>query len=35
MMSLFRTATQQGLDALGYLVQLAWVPDPATVAFFS
>jgi transposase len=35
MMSLFRTATQQGIDAVDYLVHLARAPDPATVALFT
>ena len=35
MMSLFRTASQRGIDALDYLVALARAPDPATVAFFT
>jgi hypothetical protein len=35
MMTLFRTATQQGVDAVDYLVNLARAPDPATVAFFT
>lgn len=34
MMTVFRTATQQGVDAVDYLVNLARAPDPATVAFF-
>jgi transposase len=35
MMTLFRTATQQGVDAVEYLVHLARAPDPAAVAFFT
>ena len=35
MMTLFRTATQQGIDAVDYLVHLARAPDPATIAFFT
>jgi transposase len=35
MMSLFRTAAQQGIDALDYLVHLARAPDPSTVPFFT
>jgi len=35
MMTTFRTATQQGIDAVEFLVNLARAPDPATVAFFS
>lgn len=35
MMTLFRTATQQGVDAVDYLVNLARAPDPANVTFFS
>lgn len=35
MMTLFRTATQQGVDAVEYLANLARAPDPATVAFFT
>lgn len=35
MMTVFRTATQQGIDALDYLVHLARAPDPATVPFFT
>jgi len=35
MMSLFRTATQQGIDALDYLVALARAPDPRAVPFFT
>ena len=34
-MTLFRTATQQGVDAVDYLVNLARAPDPASVAFFT
>jgi transposase len=35
MMTMFRTATQQGIDALDYLVALARAPNPATVPFFT
>jgi transposase len=35
MMTLFRTATQQGIDAVDYLANLARAPDAATVAFFT
>jgi transposase len=35
MMTVFRTAAQQGIDALDYLVHLARAPDPAIVPFFS
>lgn len=35
MMTVFRTAAQQGIDALGYLVHLARAPNPATVPFFA
>ena len=35
MMTLFRTATQQGIDGVDYLVNLARAPDPATVPFFA
>ncbi|MGH9093424.1 MAG: IS66 family transposase [Acidimicrobiales bacterium] len=35
MMTLFRTASQQGVDAVEFLVHLARAPDPATVAFFT
>jgi transposase len=35
MMTVFRTAAQQGIDALDYLVHLARAPDPATVPFFT
>ena len=35
MMTLFRTATQQGIDAVDYLVNLARAPDPAAVPFFT
>jgi hypothetical protein len=35
MMTLFRTATQQGIDAADYLVNLARAPDPAGVPFFA
>jgi transposase len=35
MMTLFRTATQQGIDAVDYLVNLARAPDPATIPFFA
>ena len=35
MMTLFRTATQQGVDAVEFLVNLARAPDPAIVAFFT
>jgi transposase len=33
MMTMFRTATQQSIDAVDYLVSLARDPDPAAVAF--
>ena len=35
MMTLFRTATQQGIDAVDYLVHLARAPDPTAIAFFT
>jgi transposase len=35
MMTLFRTATQQGVDAVDYLINLARAPDPATIPFFA
>jgi transposase len=35
MMTLFRTATQQGVDAVDYLVNLGRAPDPATIAFLA
>jgi hypothetical protein len=35
MMTLFRTATQQGVDAVDYLANLARAPDPAIVTFFA
>jgi transposase len=35
MMTLFRTATQQGIDAVDYLVNLARAPDPGAVPFFA
>jgi transposase len=35
MMTLFRTATQQGIDAVDYLVNLARAPDPASLGFFT
>jgi len=35
MMTVFRTATQQGIDAVEFLVHLARAPDPASVAFFT
>jgi transposase len=35
MMTLFRTAAQQGIDAVDYLVHLARAPDPTTIAFFT
>jgi hypothetical protein len=35
MMTLFRTATQQSIDAVDYLVNLARAPDPIAVAFFT
>ena len=35
MMTLFRTASQRGIDAVDYLVNLARAPDPAAVAFFT
>jgi transposase len=35
MMTLFRTATQQSIDAVNYLVNLARAPDPGSVPFFS
>ena len=34
MMTLFRTASQQGIDAVDYLVNLARAPDPNTTAAF-
>lgn len=34
-MTLLRTASQQGIDPLDYLVKLARAPDPATVRFFT
>jgi transposase len=35
MMTLFRTATQQSIDAVDYLVNLARAPDPAAIPFFT
>ena len=35
MMTLFRTASQQGIDAVDYLVNLARAPDPSATAFFA
>ena len=35
MMTLFRTASQQGIDAVDYLVNLARAPDPTLAAFFT
>lgn len=35
MMTLFRTATQQSIDAVEFLVALARAPDPTAVAFFT
>lgn len=35
MMSVLRTAAQQGIDAIEFLVHLARAPDPATVPFFT
>ena len=35
MMTMLRTATQQGVDAVEFLVNLARAPNPATVAFFT
>ena len=35
MMTLFRTASQQGIDAVDYLVNLARAPDPTAVAFLT
>lgn len=35
MMTLFRTATQQGVDAVEFLVNLARAPDPTTIVFFA
>lgn len=34
-MSAIRTATQQGLDPIGFLVRLARAPDPATISLFA
>jgi len=34
MMTVFRSATQQGTDAVDYLINLARAPDSAAVAFF-
>lgn len=34
-MTMFRTATQQDVDAVGFLVRLARAPDPAGVTFFT
>lgn len=35
MMTMFRTAAQQGIDGVEYLVNLARAPDPSSVAFFT
>ena len=35
MMTLFRTASQQGIDAVDYLVNLARAPDPSATVFFA
>ena len=35
MMTMFRTASQQGIDAVEFLVHLARAPDPTTIAFFT
>jgi hypothetical protein len=35
MMTLLRTASQQGIDAVDYLVHRARAPDPTTIAFFT
>lgn len=35
MMTVFRTATRQGVDAVEFLANLARAPDPAAIAFFS
>lgn len=35
MMTLFRTASQQGIDAVEYLIELARAPDPATIGFLT
>ena len=35
MMTVFRTATQHGIDAVDYLVNLARAPDPTAIAFFT
>lgn len=34
-MSAIRTATQQGIDPIGFLVRLARAPDPATISLFT
>jgi hypothetical protein len=34
-MSAIRTATQQGIDPIGFLTRLARAPDPATVSLFA
>ena len=35
MMTLFRTASQQGINAVDYLVNLARAPDPTAITFFT
>lgn len=35
MMTLFRTASQQGIDAVEYLIELARAPDPTTIRFLA
>lgn len=35
MMTVFRTASQQGIDAVAYLANLARAPDPTAAAFFT
>ncbi len=34
-MSAMRTATQQGIDPIGFLVRLARAPDPTTFSLFA
>jgi transposase len=35
MMTVFRTASQQGIDVIDYLTRLARAPNPATTGFFT
>ena len=34
-MTMFRTAAQEGIDAVDFLVNQARAADPATIAFFT